>query len=392
MVSQMKPANTDYAKDTIIGVVGVSHPRAQEILVALSQQHFPKDQIRAFDKQGGHGRQASYGENDEIDIEKLETLTQGKAGEEVDILIFAGERKQAAPVQKRHTKQNGIMLDLSGAFSMHPDVPMIVPEINGQALEQVGSQRVISVPHPTTAMIAMCVMPLLTVAREKNADATLRVHATIMRSVSHLGREAMDELFNHTKSVFMNASPESNIFPVPLPFNILPRTSGVRADEHSFDEWTVLTQLKKLFDGAIKPSCHIVQAPVFVGDTITMDVDAGIEITPLNAMKHLSVAPGIGVVETDDGFDDEPVTQAVETEDVSELFTDEDADTVVTPVEVVGEDLCFVTRVRQDIMSPSGLQMVAVGDNLRCGVGLTVIKLVDLWLKRHHTAAEKAGA
>jgi aspartate-semialdehyde dehydrogenase len=236
---------------------------------------------------------------------------------------------------------------------MDPDVPLVVPEVNPEAIAGYTKRNIIANPNCSTIQMVVALKPLHDVARIK------RVVVSTYQSVSGAGHEAMDELFNQTRSIFMNNTPQLSKFPKQIAFNVIPQIDDFMDDGATKEEWKMVAETKKILDPKIKLIASCVRVPVFIGHSEMINVEFEEEMSAALAKKIWLKAPGITLIdlESDMGY--------------------------VTPAEIAGEDQVFISRVREDSTLENGLNFWCVADNLRKGAALNAVQIAERLVKEY---------
>ena len=241
---------------------------------------------------------------------------------------------------------------------MDPDVPLIVPEVNPDALSDHSKKGIIANPNCSTIQMVVALKPLHDAAKIK------RVVVSTYQSVSGSGKDAMDELFNQTKGIYANQSPTPSVYQKQIAFNVIPHIDSFMDDGMTKEEWKMVVETKKILDPQIKVCASCVRVPVFIGHSEMIIVEFEGELSAVQAKDIWRNAPGITVVD----------------------YEHEDLD-YVTPSEVQGEDDVYVSRVREDISVENGLNFWCVSDNLRKGAALNAVQIAELLTGKAQEAA-----
>ncbi|MBI1259928.1 MAG: aspartate-semialdehyde dehydrogenase, partial [Chloroflexi bacterium] len=250
-----------------------------------------------------------------------------------------------------------VVIDNTSQFRMDPDVPLVVPEVNPEAIAGYTKRGIIANPNCSTIQMVVALKPLHDIAKIK------RVVVSTYQSVSGAGKDAMDELFNQTRNVYMNEAPKPEQFPKQIAFNVIPQIDVFMDDHMTKEEWKMVVETKKIIDNKIKVCANCVRVPVFIGHAEMVNVEFENEISAKDAKKALRDAPGVTLIdlETDMEF--------------------------VTPVEIQGEDAVFISRLREDPTVENGLNFWCVADNLRKGAALNTVQIAENLIKDHLKAA-----
>lgn len=325
-----------------IAVVGASGNVGREMLSILQERSFPVGEVYALASERSAGQDVSFGD-ETLRIQKLDEFDfRG-----VDIVLSSPGAKISAEFAPRAAAAGAIVIDNTSHFRMDPDVPLVVPEVNPQAIAQYTKKNIIANPNCSTIQMVLALKPLHDAARIK------RVVVSTYQSVSGAGKEAMDELFNQTRDIFMNNVPEPSALPKRIAFNLIPQIDEFMDDRATKEEWKMVAETKKILDPAIKIAANCVRVPVFIGHSEMVNVEFEGEIDALKARDLFLRAPGVTLIdlETDLGY--------------------------VTPADVQGEDSVFISRVRDDISVEHGISFWCCADNLRKGAALNAVQIAE---------------
>ncbi len=326
-----------------VAVVGATGAVGREILTTLSEREFPIDEVVALASERSVGSRVSFGENDELQVQELASF-DFKGSE---IVLSSPGAKVSAEFSPRAAKAGAVVIDNTSHFRMDPDVPLVVPEVNPDAIAGYERRHIIANPNCSTIQLVVALKPLHDLARIK------RVVVATYQAVSGAGKDAMDELFNQTRGVFMNHPAKPQIFPKQIAFNAIPHIDSFMEDGSTKEEWKMMVETKKILDPAIKLTATCVRVPVFIGHAEAINIEFESPISEEEAREALRDAPGITLIDRriDDGY--------------------------VTPAECAGEDPVFVSRVRTDPTVENGLSLWVVADNLRKGAALNAVQIAE---------------
>ncbi|MBP9877081.1 MAG: aspartate-semialdehyde dehydrogenase [Alphaproteobacteria bacterium] len=330
-----------------IAVIGATGNVGREIVQILAERGFSKKNVFVLASENSVGAQISYGENEDISVDSLSSFDFSK----VNIVLASAGSKVISQYADKITKSGAILIDNSSHFRVDSDIPLIVPEVNPGALSLYKKKKIIANPNCVVAMLVLALKPLHDAAKIK------RVVISTYQSVSGAGRAAMDELFNQTRGIYMNQEMTKEQFTKQIAFNVIPHIDQFMDDGGTKEEWKIMVEIKKIVDPKIKVSVTSVRVPVFVGHAMSANIEFENEISAEQARKFLKSAPGVSVVDrkSDDGY--------------------------VTPQECVGEDLVYVSRIREDSTVDNGLNLWVVSDNLRKGAALNAVQIAELLIK-----------
>jgi aspartate-semialdehyde dehydrogenase len=324
-------------------VVGATGAVGAEILNILAERNFPVDEVVALASKASEGREVSFGDDKLLRVRALETFDF----EGTDIGLFspgAAVSKLQAP---RAAAAGCVVIDNTSQFRMDEQVPLVVPEVNPEALERFREKNIIANPNCSTIQMVMALKPLHDLAIVK------RVVVATYQSVSGAGREAMDELFDQTKGIYETRPPEPKLLPKQIAFNVIPQIDVFLDGGATKEEWKMAVETQKILDPAIEVAATCVRVPVFVGHSLAVNVEFENQIEVEEARGALADFEGVLLVDRPDEGE------------------------YVTPIECVGEFAVFVSRLRKDPTVPHGLQMWVVSDNLRKGAALNAVQIAE---------------
>ena len=319
-----------------VAVVGATGNVGREILNILAEREFPVDELHAVASARSVGREVSFGEDEILKIQDLEKFDS----KGIDMALISPGGSVSAIHAPRAAKAGCVVIDNTSHFRMDPDVPLIVPEVNADAIDGFNKKNIIANPNCSTIQMVVALKPI------HDAAGIKRVVVSTYQSVSGGGNEAMDELFEQTKGIFVNQSPEPKKFSKQIAFNVIPQIDVFMDDGSTKEEWKMVVETKKIMDPKIKLTATCVRAPVFVGHSESINIETERELSAADAREILRKAPGVL------------------------LYDNPEEEKYITPVETVGEFATFVSRVRDDPTVDNGLNMWVVSDNLRKGAAL----------------------
>jgi aspartate-semialdehyde dehydrogenase len=339
-----------------VAVVGATGAVGREMLKTLAERQFPVDEVAAVASGRSTGQEVSFGEKQVLKVRNLETFDF--AG--WDIGLFSPGASVSAIHAPRAAAAGCVVIDNTSQFRMDADVPLVVPEVNPQALRNYGKRNIIANPNCSTIQMVVALKPLHDQFRIK------RVVVSTYQSVSGAGKEAMDELFNHTKSSFVYESSAPQQFTKEIAFNCIPHIDKFLDDGSTKEEWKMVVETKKILDPNIAVFATCVRVPVFIGHGESVTVEFHDPVTAGEARACLREAPGIEVVDVreDGGY--------------------------VTPLECAGEDAVFVSRIRKDPTVAHGLSFWCASDNLRKGAALNAVQIAETLITQRMLAKQAA--
>ncbi|QIG48114.1 aspartate-semialdehyde dehydrogenase [Nordella sp. HKS 07] len=334
-----------------VAVVGATGNVGREMLNILEERQFPVDEVFALASRRSLGTEVSFGDR-VLKCQDLETFDfRG-----IDFVLMSAGSAVSKEWSPRIGALGPMVIDNSSCWRYDAEVPLIVPEVNAHALEEYMRRKtrrnIIANPNCSTAQLVVVLKPLHDLAKIK------RVVVSTYQSVSGAGKDAMDELWNQTKGVFVTDAPEPKKFTKQIAFNVIPHIDVFMEDGFTKEEWKMTAETKKILDPKIKLTATCVRVPVFVGHSEAVNIEFERPITAEEARETLREAPGVLVVDKreDGGY--------------------------VTPVECVGDFATFVSRLREDGTIENGLSLWVVSDNLRKGAALNTVQIAEALINR----------
>ncbi len=341
-----------------VAVVGATGNVGREMLSVLAEREFPADDVVALASSQSIGKQVSFGEDDVLDVQALDNFDfRG-----TDIVLSSPGSKVSAGFAPRAAKAGAVVIDNTSCFRMEPDVPLVVPEVNPDAIGQYRKRGIIANPNCSTIQMVVALKPLHDLFRIK------RVVVATYQSVSGAGRAAMDELFGQTRAVYVNDAIKPEHLTKQIAFNVIPHIDVFMDDGSTKEEWKMAVETRKILDPDIVVMATCVRVPVFIGHAEAVNVEFARPVSASAAREALRSAPGVTVVDhrNDAGY--------------------------VTPAEAAGEDTVYVSRIRTDPTVTNGLAMWVVADNLRKGAALNAVQIAEILAERHLGGHRAAGA
>lgn len=331
-----------------VAIVGATGNVGRAMLEILAERQFPADEVVPLASRRSLGVEVSYGDK---------TLTTKALDHydfsDVDICLMSAGGSVSKEWSPRIGAQGAVVIDNSSAWRYDADVPLIVPEVNADAVVDFRKKNIIANPNCSTAQLVVALKPLHDRAGIK------RVVVATYQSVSGAGKDAMDELFAQTKAVFTLGEIETKKFPKRIAFNLIPHIDVFMEDGYTKEEWKMMVETKKILDPKIKLTATCVRVPVFIGHSEVVNIEFEKPISADEARSILSTAPGCLVIDKHEpgGY--------------------------VTPYESAGEDATYISRIREDATVENGLVLWCVSDNLRKGAALNAVQIAECLLKRN---------
>jgi aspartate-semialdehyde dehydrogenase len=340
-----------------VAVVGATGNVGREMLGILAERSFPADDVIALASRRSQGTEVSFGDRT-LKVKALEHHDFA----DVDICLMSAGAAVSKEWSPKIAAAGAVVIDNSSCWRYDSDVPLVVPEVNADAVAGFRKKGIIANPNCSTAQLVVVLKPLHDMAKIK------RVVVATYQSVSGAGKDAMDELFAQTKSVYVLDEITPNKFPKRIAFNVIPHIDIFMEDGFTKEEWKMMAETKKIIDPKIKLVATCVRVPVFVGHSEAVAIEFENPITVEEAREALRNAPGVMVIDKREpgGY--------------------------VTPYEATGEDATYVSRIREDATVENGLALWCVSDNLRKGAALNAIQIAECLINRKLIEAKRKAA
>ena len=334
-----------------VAVAGATGNVGREVLSILAERQFPADEVIALASSRSIGTEVSYGDDKILIVRNLADFDF----DGVDIVLSSPGAKVSAKHTPRAAAAGAVVIDNTSHFRMDPDVPLVVPEVNPDAIAGYKKRGIIANPNCSTIQLVVALKPLHDKFRIR------RVVVATYQSVSGAGKAPMDELFNQTRGIYMNQTSQQvqKQFTKQIAFNVIPHIDAFMDDGSTREEWKMSAETRKILDPDIKLTATCVRVPVFIGHAEAVNVEFEKPVNEKTARATLKAAPGVTVVDrrTNEGF--------------------------VTPAECAGEDTVFVSRIRRDPTIDNGLNFWVVADNLRKGAALNTVQIAEELIKTY---------
>jgi aspartate-semialdehyde dehydrogenase len=331
-----------------VAVVGATGVVGREMLNILHERKFPVSEVVALASRRSVGRDVMYGDK-HIKVKALDEYDfRG-----VDIALFSAGGATSKEWAPRVAAQGAVVIDNSSFWRMDPDVPLVVPEVNADAIAGYSKKGIIANPNCSTAQLVVALKPLHDRATIK------RVVVATYQSVSGAGNEGVTELERQTKQILVNDPVVREKFTKQIAFNVIPHIDVFMDDGYTKEEWKMTAETKKILDPKIKLTATCVRVPVFIGHSEAVNIEFEQSISAEEATEILSSAPGVQVLDRreDGGY--------------------------ITPLDCAGDYNTFVSRIREDFTVDNGLVMWIVSDNLRKGAALNAVQIAEVLAARH---------
>ena len=339
----------------VVAIVGATGNVGREMLTILEELEFPVSEMHAVASRKSKGMDVAWGDKT-IKCQDIESFDFSK----VDIVLMSAGGDVSRAWSEKIGKLGPMVIDNSSAFRKDPDVPLIVPEVNPDAIKLASKKNIIANPNCSTAQLVVALKPLHDAAKAK------RVVVSTYQSVSGAGKEGMDELWNQTKAIYGLGDAKPKKFPKQIAFNVIPYIGSFNEDGYTDEEQKMSDETHKMLDPNIKLTVTCVRVPVFVGHSEAVTVEFEKPISPDEARAILREAPGVQVIDK------------------------QEHDGYITPVDAAGEHAVYVSRIRKDHTVENGLVFWVVSDNLRKGAALNAVQIAQL-LDETGTIKPKSG-
>ena len=325
-------------------IAGATGNVGREMLSILAERQFPVDEIVALASRKSMGTEVSFGDKT-LKTKDLDTFDFTGW----DMALFAVGSDATKKYAPKAAAAGCVVIDNSSLYRYDSDIPLIVPEVNPEAIHSYAKKNIIANPNCSTAQMVVALKPLHDRATIK------RVVVSTYQSVSGAGKEGADELWDQTKSIYNPVTDvPPNKFQKQIAFNVIPQIDVFMDSGDTKEEWKMVVETKKILDTKIKVTATCVRVPVFVGHSESINIEFEDFLDEDEARDILREAPGVMVIDKreDGGY--------------------------VTPIECVGDFATFISRIRQDVTVENGLNLWCVSDNLRKGAALNAVQITEL--------------
>jgi aspartate-semialdehyde dehydrogenase len=340
-----------------VAIVGATGNVGREMLNILAERAFPVSEVVALASQRSIGQEVSFGDK----TLKCKVLDHFDFSD-TDICLMSAGGEISKLWSPKIGAQGCVVIDNSSAWRYDQDVPLIVPEVNAEAVRGFTKKNIIANPNCSTAQLVVALKPL------HDHFGIKRVVVSTYQSVSGAGKEGMDELFDQTRAIFSAGEVKTKKFPKRIAFNLIPQIDVFMEDGYTKEEWKMMVETKKILDPKIKLTATCVRVPVFIGHSESVNIECEKPISVSEATELLRSAPGILVIDKHEpgGY--------------------------ITPHEASGEDATYISRIREDATVENGLAFWCVSDNLRKGAALNAIQIAECLINRNLITPRKKAA
>ncbi|WP_284177705.1 aspartate-semialdehyde dehydrogenase [Rhabdaerophilum sp. SD176] len=330
-----------------VAIAGATGNVGREMLNILAERAFPVSEVVALASSRSIGKEVSFGDRT-LKVQSLEHYDFA----DTDICLMSAGGEISKAWSPKIGAQGCVVIDNSSAWRYDSDVPLVVPEVNAEAVRGFTKKNIIANPNCSTAQLVVALKPL------HDRFGIKRVVVSTYQSVSGAGKDGMDELFDQTRAIFSAGEPKTKKFTKRIAFNVIPHIDVFMEDGYTKEEWKMMVETKKILDPKIKLTATCVRVPVFVGHSEAVNIECEKPVTAEEARNILRAAPGVLVIDKREpgGY--------------------------ITPHESAGEDATYISRIREDITVENGLTFWCVSDNLRKGAALNAIQIAECLINR----------
>ncbi|MCW9002511.1 MAG: aspartate-semialdehyde dehydrogenase [Rhodospirillales bacterium] len=332
-----------------VAIMGATGNVGREIMNIMHERNFPADEVIALASSRSVGREVAYGDDKRLKVKDLATFDF----EGVDIVLSSPGASVSAEYAPKAAAAGAVVIDNTSYFRMDPEIPLVVPEVNPEAIGDYRARNIIANPNCSTIQMVVALKPL------HDAFHIRRVVVSTYQSTSGGGKDAMDELFNQTRGIYMNepASSHQKKFTKQIAFNVIPHIDKFMDDGATKEEWKMTVETQKILDPTIQVHANCARVPVFVGHAEYVNIETDEPIDVDRAREILREAEGVVVIDhrEDEGY--------------------------VTQAECAGEDAVYVSRLRRDHSVDNGLSFWCVSDNLRKGAALNTVQIAEVLIR-----------
>lgn len=325
-----------------VAVVGATGNVGREILNMLAERQFPASEVVPLASRRSLGQEMTFGETT-LKVKCLDDYDFNGT----DIALMSAGGSISKKWAEKIGKTGCVVIDNSSHFRMDPDVPLIVPEVNGDAIKGYTKKNIIANPNCSTAQMMVALKPLHDLATIK------RVVVSTYQSVSGSGKDAMEELWSQTRAIFVNDAVETNSYPKQIAFNVIPHIDTFMDSGDTREEWKMVAETAKILDPDIRLTATCVRVPVFIGHSESINIEFKKPVDEKEVREALRTAPGIMVIDKreDGGY--------------------------ITPIDCVGEFATYISRIRRDETVKNGINLWCVSDNLLKGAALNAVQIAE---------------
>lgn len=330
-----------------VAVVGATGAVGQEMIKIIEGRNFPVGELRLLASERSHGKELEFNGNS-LKVQKLDKASFNG----IDIAIFSAGASRSREFAPSAVDSGAVVIDNSSAFRMEEDIPLVIPEINGNRISDYKKRGIIANPNCTTAVALMAIKPIHDISRVK------RVVASSYQAVSGAGAQAMEELRLQTSAILEGKPIESKVFPHQIAFNLLPQVDTFLENGYTKEEMKLHNESRKILeDKSIQVTATTVRVPVFRAHSVSLNIETERKVTVSEVKNAIKNFPGVSLI-------DEPQNSKYP-----------------MPIYAAGKDDCFVGRIREDYTLPSAISLWVVGDQLRKGAALNAVQIAEVLIR-----------
>ena len=331
-----------------VAVVGATGAVGEVILEILEERGFPVGKLYFVASSRSKGMELEFAGKQGV-VEDIEEFDFSK----VEIAFFSAGSKVSKEYATKAAETGCVVIDNTSCFRMDKDVPLVVPEVNPEAIADYTKSNIIANPNCSTIQMVVALKPIY------DEVGIERVNVATYQSVSGTGKSAIEELMEQTTAIFNSQEIKAEVYPKPIAFNILPQIDSFDENGYTFEEMKIINETKKIFnDDSILVNATAARVPVIYGHSEAVHIETRDKISADYVRGILSNAPGIAVM--DARFDGSYPT----------AFDD-----------AMGNDEVYVGRIRDDLSHPRGINMWVVSDNIRKGAALNSIQIAEMLIE-----------
>jgi len=334
-------------KNYSVAIVGATGAVGRMMLKVLEEQNFPISELYLLASKRSKNKTIRYNDHDLV-VQDIHDFDFSNA----DISLFSAGSEVSKKFAPTAAEKGSIVIDNTSYFRYEDEIPLIVPEVNPEEIENFKNKNIIANPNCSTIQMVVALKPI------HDLYSIQKINVSTYQAVSGAGKAAMDELFDQTKGVYVNDSSMPEQFKKKISFNVIPHIDVFMDDGSTKEEWKMSVETNKILDKNIQVTAHCVRVPVFIGHSEAIFIECEKEINEEKARSILRKADGVTVVDhrADEGY--------------------------VTPAEVAGEDDVYISRIRQNNFDKNNLVFWCVSDNLRKGAALNAVQIAELLISK----------
>jgi aspartate-semialdehyde dehydrogenase len=337
-----------------VAILGATGAVGTELLELLASRQFPLASLKLLASERSAGKTLDF-RGESLPIEAVNE----RSFQDVDIVLASAGGSTSKAWAKTIVESGATIIDNSSAFRMNPDVPLVVPEINPDSVDN--HHGIIANPNCTTILLGVAIWPL------HQVQLIERAIVSTYQSASGAGARAMEEVKQQAQAILDERQPPTNSFPYPLAFNLFPHNTPINAQGYCEEEMKMVNETRKIFDyPSFRLSATCIRVPVLRAHSESVNLEFSRPFPVAKAREILQSAPGVKLVE------------------------DWNANYFPMPIDATGRDEVLVGRIRQDISHPNGLELWLCGDQIRKGAALNAVQIAELLVKKNLVSSRLA--